>query len=413
MASPAHELDVCFLHGGEDDPDENLLPLHVIAESDDDYTRQMRSDGSAAKQVDTSAFKPDVQIEPSEGVPVGSKFLNMSDGAQAVGGRLGVRCVAGSIIADGQLTARSHGVWLSCNDEFILDEELAGVIEEPLEDNRGFIESGEQKCVCVILDGEQSSSLFPASEQESSPKMQMDRGEVEAEEARQTRTRTASILTTDKYEVMRTVLRKWCGPCAKRRAKHSHGCPTSEPSGSLAVRDCRVSSRSMSESTPTVLVLSRRTHGAERDCQVVREATDPQAVDCVRVCLDAWGLSAVLSKGNSESAAKVLVDEMEVERSEEAVVEESPRCLYQSSSEAEDTVKRIESLTRTRTRMLREKLGRKVDSKSIASSRPDGQVVLSQPEQRDGGHGTRSREKGKEYDGPLAQVGETMRSKAV
>ena len=61
---------------------------------------------------------------------VGSKFLNMSDGAQAVGGRLGVRCVAGSIIADGQVTARSQGVWLNCNDEFILNEELAGVIGE-------------------------------------------------------------------------------------------------------------------------------------------------------------------------------------------------------------------------------------------------------------------------------------------
>ena len=35
MASLAYELDVCFLHGGEDDPDEYLLPLLVIAESDD------------------------------------------------------------------------------------------------------------------------------------------------------------------------------------------------------------------------------------------------------------------------------------------------------------------------------------------------------------------------------------------
>ena len=62
----------------------------------------MRSDLSAAKQVDPSAFKPDAQIEPSEEVPVGSKFLNMSGGAQAVGGRIGVKCVAGSVIADGQ-----------------------------------------------------------------------------------------------------------------------------------------------------------------------------------------------------------------------------------------------------------------------------------------------------------------------
>ena len=171
--------------------------------------------------------------------------------------------------------------------------------------------------------------------------------------------------------------------------------PATESSELLAVRDSRVSSRSMDENSPTVLVLLRRTHGAERDCQAVREATEPHAVVCVRVCLDAWSLSEVLSKGNSESAAHVLVDEMEVERSE-AVVEESPKCLRQSGSEAEDTVQRIESPTRTRTRVLREKLGRKVVSKSIASSRPDRQVVPTQPEKRDDGHSTRSRAKGKE-----------------
>ena len=250
-----------------------------------------------------------------------------------------------------------------------MDEESAGETEEPLGDDRGFIESREQKCVCVILHGEQPSSLFPTSEQESSPRMQMDRGEVELEEARQTRVRRASILTTNKerneYEVMSTVLRNWCNSCAKGRAKHSHGCPTSESSGLSAVRDCRVSSRSMNESSPTVLVLLLRSHGAERDCQVVREATEPHAVDCVRVC--AWGSSEVLSKGNSASAAQVLVDEMEVERSEEAVVEESPKCWYQSGSEAEDVVQRIESPTQTCARVLREELGSKVVSKSIAS----------------------------------------------
>ena len=90
----------CFPHAGDDDPDEHLLPLLVIEKSDDDYTSQMRSDVSAVHQVEPPAFKPDVQIEPSEEVPVGSKFLNMNSGAQAVGGRLGVRCVTGSVIVD-------------------------------------------------------------------------------------------------------------------------------------------------------------------------------------------------------------------------------------------------------------------------------------------------------------------------
>ena len=120
------------------------MSVPVIEMSDDDYTSQMRSDVSAVKQVEPPAFKPDVQIEPSEEVPVGSKFLNIGRG------RLGVRCVARSVIADGQLTARDQGVWLNRNDELVLDGELASVTEESLVDNRGFIESRDQKHVWVV-----------------------------------------------------------------------------------------------------------------------------------------------------------------------------------------------------------------------------------------------------------------------
>ena len=108
MLKREQALASCILRG-DDDLDGYLLPLLVIDESDDCFTRQMRSDMSAVKEVDPPAFKPDVQIKPSEEVPVGSKFLNMSDGAQAVGGRLGVRYVAGSIISCGQVTAQKAG----------------------------------------------------------------------------------------------------------------------------------------------------------------------------------------------------------------------------------------------------------------------------------------------------------------
>ena len=70
--------------------------------------------------------------------------------------------------------------------------------------------------------------------------------------------------------------------------------------------------------------------------------------------------------------AQVLVGEMEVERSAEAVVEESPKCLHQSGSEAEDTVQRIESLTQTCARVLREELGGKVVSKSVTARQTGG-----------------------------------------
>ena len=169
----------------------------------------------------------------------------------------------------------------------------------------------------------------------------------------------------------------------------------------------------MNENSPTVLMLFERTHGVERDCQVSHEATELHAVDCVQVHLDACGLSEVLFKGSSEIAPQALIDEMDVERSEEAVVKESPKCSYQSSGETEDTVKQIESPSRIRDRVLREKLRRKVDSKSVAPSRPDRQVGLSLTEMQDDGHSKRSRVKTKECDGPLAQVGETMEFKAA
>ena len=63
------------------------------------------------------------------------------------------------------------------------------MIEESLGDNRRFIESRDQKHVCAACCKGQSFSHFQTSEQESSPRMQMDRSEVEIEEARQTRER--------------------------------------------------------------------------------------------------------------------------------------------------------------------------------------------------------------------------------
>ena len=88
MAKAAHKLDACF-----------LLQVMILRTNTCFHCLLL-------KRVDPSAFRPDVQIEPSQEVPVGSKFLKMNDGAQAVGGRLGVRCAAGSVFADEQATAK-------------------------------------------------------------------------------------------------------------------------------------------------------------------------------------------------------------------------------------------------------------------------------------------------------------------
>ena len=56
--------------------------------------------------------------------------------------------------------------------------------------------------------------------------------------------------------------------------------------------------------------------------------------------------------------------------------EESPKCFYQWGSAAEDTVQRIESLRRTRTRVLREKLVRKVDTLACTHCAQTGETEI-------------------------------------
>ena len=60
--------------------------------------------------------------------------------------------------------------------------------------------------------------------------------------------------------------------------------------------------------------------------------------------------------------------------------------LYQSGSEAEDTVQRIESLTRTRTRVLREKLGRKVDTLACTHCAQAGETEIVLQQEYSTGH---------------------------
>ena len=131
---------------------------------------------SAAEPMDPQAFKPDVQIEPSEVVPWSK-----------IRGRIDYRCSTGDRQESGSMTG---------NDEFIL-ETIAGPLNRETTD--------------VF------SLSITTCEQESRSRMRTDRGEVEVEEARQQRVRRASK-ERNEYEVIRTVLRNWCDSCVKRRA---------------------------------------------------------------------------------------------------------------------------------------------------------------------------------------------------
>ena len=185
-----------------------------------------------------------------------------------------MRNVTKPIVAAGQVTDRGQGVWLNGDGVFILDVK--------------WVELRKQKGVYVIPCEEQSSNFFPLVEQESSQGRQMDRGEVDVDEERQARVKSAPVLPTEKerereeHEVTHATFRSWCEACVAGRAtEDSHERPASEPSVPLVAMDYGFLERDTDVDLATILVLIQRPHGAVGACQVLRKGPEPNAIDCV------------------------------------------------------------------------------------------------------------------------------------
>ena len=162
----------------------------------------------------------------------------------------------------------------------------------------------------------------------------------------------------------------------------------------------------------TILVLAQRPHGAVGACQVLRKGPEPYAIDCVLAYLDSWGLAEVVLKSDNEPAIEALVEGVRNKRGERTMVKKSPKYSHQSNGAAENAVRRIDSLTRTYVCVLQEKIGDKVDSKSIILPWlvRHAAYVLNRYIKRDDGRSAWARLRGKECDSPLAQIGETVQN---
>ena len=202
---------------------------------------------------------------------------------------------------------------------------------------------------------------------------------------------------------------------ARRATEDSHKRLATEPSVPLVAMDYGVLGRDADVELATILVLIRRPHGAVGACRVLRKGPEPYAIDCVLAYLDTWCLREVLLKADNEPAIQALVDAVRVRRSERTMVEKSSKYSHQSNGAVENAVRRIESLTRTYVCVLQEKLGYKVNSKSIVLPWHVRHVayVLSRFVKRDDGRSAWARLRGKECDSLLAQVGETVDFKIV
>ena len=261
--SPAPGLDACVLHEDDSDQDAYLFPLPMFDESNDSPEElrgrcaQQRSDQRSNRAIRKSPTAPGRRHESCS-----FRFQVPQHGCWYSENRRKVRREKRDK-TDRCCRTGGQGVWLNGDGGFILDVKSARKVEKLLGDKRGFVKLRKQKGMYVIPCEEQPSNLLPLAEQESSQGIQMDRGEVDVEEERQARVKSAPVLPTDKereeHEVTHATFRSWCEACAAGRAtEDSHKRSATEPSVPLVAMDHGFLGRDTDVELATILVLIQR-----------------------------------------------------------------------------------------------------------------------------------------------------------
>ena len=187
VLSHAAEQDACLLHENGSDQsmyscpsptDEGGDDLENMAASpplqvwfDTEVLEALESDNldvvATTGQRSKTAFRPDVQIEPSEEVPDNSEFITSVD-TRKVESEFAVRSVTELIVHDGQQADESRKTWLNEVDGLIWCMKSAKKIERLLRNKRSFSKLWNQKSECAIPCDKQLCSFLALSEQESS-----------------------------------------------------------------------------------------------------------------------------------------------------------------------------------------------------------------------------------------------------
>ena len=275
-----------------------------------------------------------------------------------------VRNVTKPIVAAGQVTDAGQGVCLNGDGGFFLDKRSAKKIEKLLGDKERFIELRKQKGVYVIPCEDQMPGLFPLIGKESDQRKRMGMSDVMDEEDRLARTKRvlqSSQATKrerriwghacDVSQLVRGVrgrTRNRRRPQAfSKRVVGAHGGDGLRISWSRHWRRSGYDTGSGTESSRCSEEVAKY---FERDPNLM-----PSAVCWPILTPGAWPkwCSKHLSTECGSSAAKG------------PWWRRAQKYSHQSNGAAENAVRRIESLTRTYVCVLQEKIGYKVDSKSI------------------------------------------------
>ena len=381
--APAPGLDACLLCEEDSDPGAYLFALPMIDE-DGDKTEDLMAlfDTGPARSVCPSTFRPDVPIEPSEEVPLhqadgtrvahyGSKFLSMGVGTQKIEGIFEARNVTKPIVAAGQVTDAGQGVRLSGDGGFILDKKSAKKIEKLLGDKERFIELRKQKGVYVILCEDQMPGFFPLIEKESDQRKRMDMSDVMDEEDRPARTKSAPVLPNDKEREknMKSRMRRFAAGARRAWQDAQQKTPTGVQQKSRRCLWWRWITDLLVATLTQIRLRSWFWHkDLTEQCELAKYfERDPNLMPST-VCFPILTLGA-WPKWCSNQTTSLPSRHLSMECGSSAAKgpwwRRGPKYSHQSNGAAENAVRRIESLTRTYVCVLQEKIGYKVDSKSI------------------------------------------------
>ena len=181
VLSPAAEQDACLLH--KDDSDRSMyscpspasdrggkdlknlaVPLSPQVWFDTEVLEAHESDNldvvATTEQHSKTAFRSDVQVEPSEEAPVNSESITGVD-IQKVERKFAVRNVTELVVDAGQQRDRGRETRSNDVDGSVRGLKSAGRIERLLRNKRNFEELGNQKGECVRSLATSSCAVFP------------------------------------------------------------------------------------------------------------------------------------------------------------------------------------------------------------------------------------------------------------
>ena len=230
-------------------------------------------------------------------------------------------------------------------------------------------QSEEQHQLCPVTDPSQPileappGLAPPTARQEAKPTEQAQVAFAKSLPA------TPSEEDRERHNLTHVPFRTWCADCIAGQAtedkhKRRKDKPDDRTIATMGLDYCFLG-RDNEKDQATTLILALKPANCVGASVVPEKGVCEPAVQCVLFYLEVWGVTAVTLKCDQEPGIIALCNEVRKRRDHSTMLEKAPKHDHKANGHIENTVRRVESLTRTYVAAIGRNLGEKVGAKSL------------------------------------------------